>query len=145
MASALAKIRSSDAQTGYLSGNFRYYTVNDAAHVNLFKGQFGQVHPLLRSNVELWAGRGALRPWRSLSCAVIKGKVCAWRSSNGVQRGESHLRCPSKASSRRRQMACEFDGMLTAFVGDTTMALVEDGEVLGSRQLDIGNSALDLR
>ena len=29
---------------------------------------------------------------------------------------------------------------LTAFVSNTTMALVEDGEVLGSRQLDMGNS-----
>ena len=28
---------------------------------------------------------------------------------------------------------------LTAFVGDTTMALVEDGEVIGSSQLDMGN------
>ena len=33
-------------------------------------------------------------------------------------------------------------GWLTAFVSDTTMALVEDGEVLGSRQLDMGNSGL---
>jgi hypothetical protein len=28
---------------------------------------------------------------------------------------------------------------LTALVNDTTMTLVEDGELLGSRQLDIGN------
>ena len=33
-------------------------------------------------------------------------------------------------------------GRLTAFVSNTTMALVEDDEVLGSRQLDMGNSAL---
>ena len=32
--------------------------------------------------------------------------------------------------------------MLTAFVSDTTMAPAEDGEVLGSRQLDMGNSSL---
>ena len=31
-------------------------------------------------------------------------------------------------------------GRLTAFVSQTTMALVEDGEVLGSRQLDMGHS-----
>ena len=31
-------------------------------------------------------------------------------------------------------------GRLTAFVINTTMALVEDGDVLGSRQLDMGNS-----
>ncbi len=31
-------------------------------------------------------------------------------------------------------------GRLTAFVSNTTMALVEDGEVLGTRQLDMGNS-----
>ncbi len=30
-------------------------------------------------------------------------------------------------------------GWLTAFVSDTTMALVEDGEMLGSRQLAMGN------
>ncbi len=30
-------------------------------------------------------------------------------------------------------------GWLTAFVSDTRMALVEDGEMLGSRQLDMGN------
>ena len=29
---------------------------------------------------------------------------------------------------------------LMAFVSNTPMALVEDGEVLGSRQLDMGNS-----
>ena len=33
-------------------------------------------------------------------------------------------------------------GRLTAFVSETTMALVENGEVLGSRQLDMGNSGL---
>ena len=33
-------------------------------------------------------------------------------------------------------------GWLTAFVSDTTMALVEDGALLGSRQLDMGNSGL---
>ena len=33
-------------------------------------------------------------------------------------------------------------GWLTAFVSDTTMALVEDGKVLGSRQLDMGNPGL---
>ena len=31
-------------------------------------------------------------------------------------------------------------GRLTAFVSNTTMALVEDGASLGSRQLDMGNS-----
>ena len=35
-------------------------------------------------------------------------------------------------------------GRLTAFVSDTTMALVEDGALLGSRQLDMGNSGLIL-
>ena len=30
---------------------------------------------------------------------------------------------------------------LTALVGNTTMALIEDGEVLGSRQLNMGNSS----
>ena len=33
-------------------------------------------------------------------------------------------------------------GWLTASVSDTTMALVEDGALLGSRQLDMGNSGL---
>ena len=33
-------------------------------------------------------------------------------------------------------------GWLTAFVSDTTMALVEDGASLGSRQLDMGNSGM---
>ena len=32
---------------------------------------------------------------------------------------------------------------LTAFVSNTTMALVDDGEVLGSTQLEMGNSGLD--
>ena len=31
-------------------------------------------------------------------------------------------------------------GSLTAFVSDTNMALVEEDELLGSRQLDMGNS-----
>ncbi len=31
-------------------------------------------------------------------------------------------------------------GRLTAFVSNTTMALVDDSEVLGSRHLDMGNS-----
>ena len=31
-------------------------------------------------------------------------------------------------------------GRLTAFVSDTAMALVGDGALLGSRQLDMGNS-----
>ena len=31
-------------------------------------------------------------------------------------------------------------GRLTASVSDTTMALVEDGALLGSRELDMGNS-----
>ena len=30
-----------------------------------------------------------------------------------------------------------------ASVSDTTMAFVEDGELLGARQLDLGNSGLD--
>lgn len=34
-------------------------------------------------------------------------------------------------------------GKLTAFVSDTTMALVDDGVALGSRQLDKGNSKVD--
>ena len=34
-------------------------------------------------------------------------------------------------------------GRLTAFVSNTTMALVEDGALLGSRQLDMGNSRLE--
>ena len=34
-------------------------------------------------------------------------------------------------------------GTLTAFMSDTTMALVEDGRLLGTRQLDMGNSGLD--
>ena len=34
---------------------------------------------------------------------------------------------------------------LTAFVDETTMALAEDGEGLGSRQLDMGNSGSDRR
>ena len=33
-------------------------------------------------------------------------------------------------------------GTLTAFVSDTTMALVEEGRLLGTRQLDMGNSGL---
>ena len=33
-------------------------------------------------------------------------------------------------------------GWLTASVSDTTMALVEDGALLGPRQLDMGNSGL---
>ena len=33
-------------------------------------------------------------------------------------------------------------GWLTASVTDTTMALVEDGALLGPRQLDMGNSGL---
>ena len=33
-------------------------------------------------------------------------------------------------------------GWLTVFVSDTIMALVEDGEMLGSRQLDMRNSGL---
>ena len=36
-------------------------------------------------------------------------------------------------------------GWLTAFVSDTTMALVEDGALLGSRQLDMGYSGEDHR
>ena len=36
-------------------------------------------------------------------------------------------------------------GWLTASVSDTTMALVEDGALLGSRQLDMGNSGYDHR
>ena len=32
------------------------------------------------------------------------------------------------------------DGSLTAFMSNTTMALVEDGAVPGSRQVDMGNS-----
>ena len=32
---------------------------------------------------------------------------------------------------------------MTAFASNTTMALVEAGEVLGSRQLDMGNSCLE--
>ena len=35
-------------------------------------------------------------------------------------------------------------GRLTAFVSDTTMALVEHGALLGPRQSDIGNPGLDL-
>ena len=35
-------------------------------------------------------------------------------------------------------------GWLTASVTDTTMALVEDGALLGPRQLDMGNSGLVL-
>lgn len=31
-------------------------------------------------------------------------------------------------------------GELTAFVSETTMALIHDGEVLGLRQLNMGNS-----
>ena len=38
---------------------------------------------------------------------------------------------------------CEFDGGFTASVSNTTMALVEDGEVLGPSQLDMGNSGLE--
>ncbi len=34
-------------------------------------------------------------------------------------------------------------GTLTAFVSDTTMALVEEGRLLGTRQLDMGNSGLE--
>ena len=33
-------------------------------------------------------------------------------------------------------------GRLTAFVGETTMAFAEDGEVPGSRQRDMANSGL---
>ena len=36
-------------------------------------------------------------------------------------------------------------GWLTASVTDTTMAHVEDGALLGPRQLDMGNSGSDLR
>ena len=36
-------------------------------------------------------------------------------------------------------------GWLTAFVSDITMALVEDGEVLRSKKLDMENSGLDLQ
>ena len=36
-------------------------------------------------------------------------------------------------------------GWMTAFVSDATMALVDDGEVLGSRHLDLGNSGLNRR
>ena len=34
-------------------------------------------------------------------------------------------------------------GWLTAFVSDTTLALVADGTLLGPRQFDMGNSGLD--
>ncbi len=34
-------------------------------------------------------------------------------------------------------------GRLKVLVSDTTMALVEHGEVFGSRQSDMGNSGLD--
>jgi hypothetical protein len=36
-------------------------------------------------------------------------------------------------------------GWLTAFVSDTTMALVEDGALLGTSQLDMGNAGLMFR
>ena len=36
-------------------------------------------------------------------------------------------------------------GWLTAFVSDTTIALVEEGTLLGTRQLDMGNSGLSTR
>ena len=57
-------------------------------------------------------------------------------------RSESHLRCPSNASSRRRKMVCELDWRLTAFVSDTTMALVEDRALLRSSALDMENPGL---
>ncbi len=59
----------------------------------------------------------------------------------GCKRSEIHLRCLSNAS-----FPTPTDGFvslmvwMTAFVSDATMALVEDGALLGSRQLDMGNS-----
>ena len=35
-------------------------------------------------------------------------------------------------------------GWLTGFLTDTIIALVEEGEVLGSRQLDMGNAGLNI-
>ena len=58
-----------------------------------------------------------------------------------LELSESHLYCPSSTSSRRYWMfVVILLGELTAFVSETTMALIHDGEVLGLRQLNMGNS-----
>jgi len=71
-------------------------------------------------------GGGACLEELEGSANVVKAASVAWR--------------PLTHDAKR--WFCELDWMLTAFVSDTTMALVEDGEVLGSRQLDMGNSGL---
>ena len=61
------------------------------------------------------------------SAKVVKAASVAWRN----------------ADSRRGDGFVSLIGWLTAFVSDTTIAVVEDGALLGSRQLDMGNSGLD--